>query len=108
MSGGYTNAPQVSRLLRRLPMEGGKGGRRVTMDAIRSGRERLIQTLCFETLGVIVVTPLLALVTHAPVGESLLVLAALSLSVMRSEERRVGKECRARWWPCHGRKNRQR
>src|SRR5205823_10329394 len=19
----------------------------------------------------------------------------------RSEERRVGKECRARWWPCH-------
>src|SRR5437762_4768372 len=20
---------------------------------------------------------------------------------MRSEERRVGKECRSRWWPCH-------
>src|SRR5690554_5855665 len=20
---------------------------------------------------------------------------------LRSEERRVGKECRARWWPCH-------
>src|SRR5207302_6771436 len=21
--------------------------------------------------------------------------------LMRSEERRVGKECRSRWWPCH-------
>src|SRR5438046_10615949 len=21
--------------------------------------------------------------------------------VVRSEERRVGKECRSRWWPCH-------
>src|SRR5438132_6676175 len=27
---------------------------------------------------------------------------------LRSEERRVGKECRSRWWPCHGRKRRAR
>src|SRR5688572_32926026 len=25
----------------------------------------------------------------------------------RSEERRVGKECRSRWWPYHEKKNRQ-
>src|SRR5437868_13340431 len=25
---------------------------------------------------------------------------------MRSEERRVGKECRSRWLPCHGKKKR--
>src|SRR6516165_12066611 len=25
----------------------------------------------------------------------------------RSEERRVGKECRSRWWPCHQKKKRQ-
>src|SRR5690606_39763171 len=24
-----------------------------------------------------------------------------SIVISRSEERRVGKECRARWWPCH-------
>src|SRR5205823_13700279 len=24
---------------------------------------------------------------------------------IRSEERRVGKECRSRWWPAHQRKN---
>src|SRR5690606_40532294 len=30
-----------------------------------------------------------------------------SLSIKRSEERRVGKECRCRWWPCH-RKDRVR
>src|SRR5262245_66371458 len=23
---------------------------------------------------------------------------------VRSEERRVGKECRSRWWPCHEKK----
>src|SRR5690554_1540706 len=26
--------------------------------------------------------------------------------VVRSEERRVGKECRARWWPCQDEKKR--
>src|SRR5690349_22890298 len=26
---------------------------------------------------------------------------ALDYSVLRSEERRVGKECRSRWSPCH-------
>src|SRR5438552_18523361 len=27
--------------------------------------------------------------------------------VARSEERRVGKECRSRWWPFHGKKKKQ-
>src|SRR5256885_15915541 len=26
---------------------------------------------------------------------------AVALSIVRSEERRVGKECRSRWWPDH-------
>src|SRR5690606_19161024 len=28
-------------------------------------------------------------------------LGTLSLASLRSEERRVGKECRSRWWPSH-------
>ena len=32
---------------------------------------------------------------------SILVGAGLSVSVLRSEERRVGKECRSRWSPYH-------
>src|SRR6185295_20417873 len=27
---------------------------------------------------------------------------------LRSEERRVGKECRSRWWPCHYKKKTSR
>src|SRR5438128_12311777 len=29
----------------------------------------------------------------------------LVVGYARSEERRVGKECRSRWWPCHGKRN---
>src|SRR5688572_32947391 len=29
------------------------------------------------------------------------------LIATRSEERRVGKECRSRWWPCHENKTRE-
>ena len=50
--------------------------------AIRSGRERLIQTLCFEALGLAIVSPLLALLTGVSMGRSLMVLMALSLAVM--------------------------
>src|SRR2546430_14237539 len=39
-----------------------------------------------------------ALAMRGPVG---LKLSGFSLAVMRSEERRVGKECRSRWSPYH-------
>src|SRR5438034_10970246 len=32
---------------------------------------------------------------------------AISPAVMRSEERRVGKECRSRWGQCHEKKKRE-
>src|SRR5690606_40332420 len=35
---------------------------------------------------------------HVPPG------AVNEPTLFRSEERRVGKECRARWWPDHGKK----
>src|SRR5262245_66019972 len=33
---------------------------------------------------------------------------ARELEVVRSEERRVGKECRSRWWPYHEKKKERR
>ena len=50
--------------------------------AIRSRRERLIQTLWFEALGLAIVSPLLALFTGATTGASLAVLAVLSAAMM--------------------------
>lgn len=50
--------------------------------ALRSSRERLIQTLCFEALGLAIVTPLFAIFAGTSGGESLLVLVALSVAVM--------------------------
>lgn len=50
--------------------------------AIRSRRERLIQTLWFEALGLAIVSPLFAQFVGGSAGESLLVLAALSAAVM--------------------------
>jgi uncharacterized membrane protein len=49
---------------------------------IRSGRERLIQTLWFEALGVLVIGPGFAWFTTTPAGESLAVVATLSIAVM--------------------------
>ncbi len=49
---------------------------------IRSGRERLIQTLWFEALGLALVCPLFAWFAGASTAESLLALAALSMAVM--------------------------
>ena len=49
---------------------------------IRSRRERLIQTLWFEALGLALVSPPFAWIAGASTGESLLVLAALSMAVM--------------------------
>ena len=50
--------------------------------AIRSGRERLIQTLWFEALGLLIVSPLFALFAAASMGESLTMLIVLSFAVM--------------------------
>ncbi len=49
---------------------------------LRSPRERLLQTLAFEGLGLAVVTPLFAAVTGGGGGESLAVVVAVSATVM--------------------------
>lgn len=50
--------------------------------AVRSARERAIQTLWFEALGVAVVAPLYALAAGSSVASSTSLLIALSLAVM--------------------------
>ncbi len=49
---------------------------------LRSPRERLLQTVAFETGGLVLVAPLYALITGAGSRESLVLIAALSLAVM--------------------------
>jgi uncharacterized membrane protein len=49
---------------------------------LRSARERLWQTLAFEAGGLLLVTPLVALVIGTGGGESLALLMALSVAVM--------------------------
>jgi uncharacterized membrane protein len=49
---------------------------------VRSARERALQTLCFEAGGLLLVTPLYALVSGSGAGESLTLIAALALVVM--------------------------
>jgi uncharacterized membrane protein len=50
--------------------------------AIRSRRERLIQTLCFEALGIVIVSPLFAHFAGPTLGQSIIVLTALSVTMM--------------------------
>jgi uncharacterized membrane protein len=50
--------------------------------AVRSLRERLIQTLWFEALGLALISPLFAQIAGGSAGESLVVLAVLSVAVM--------------------------
>jgi uncharacterized membrane protein len=50
--------------------------------AVRSPRERLIQTLWFEALGLAIVSPLFAQVAGGSAGESFILLAVLSAAVM--------------------------
>ena len=50
--------------------------------AIRGRRERAIQTLSFEALGLLIVSPLFAQFTVSRTGETLLVLMTLSIAVM--------------------------
>jgi uncharacterized membrane protein len=49
---------------------------------LRSARERAIQTLCFEGIGLAIVAPLYGWLSGAGIAESLLLIAALSLVVM--------------------------
>jgi len=50
--------------------------------AIRSRRERLIQTLRFEALGIVIVSPLFAHFAGPSLGKSIIVLTALSVTMM--------------------------
>jgi len=50
--------------------------------AIRSRRERLIQTLWFEALGIVIVSPLFAHFAGPSLGQSIVVLTALSVTMM--------------------------
>ncbi|MDZ7654019.1 MAG: PACE efflux transporter [Burkholderiaceae bacterium] len=50
--------------------------------AVRSARERALQTLWFEAIGIAVVAPLYALGAGSSVSSSALLLVALSLAVM--------------------------
>lgn len=49
---------------------------------LRSPRERLLQTFCFEAGGLLLVTPAYAVLTGSTQGEGLVVIAALALAVM--------------------------
>jgi uncharacterized membrane protein len=49
---------------------------------VRTRRERLIQTLCFEALGVLLVAPLFARAARFPADQSALVLVALSAAML--------------------------
>jgi uncharacterized membrane protein len=49
---------------------------------VRSARERLLQTLWFEGLGMVLITPAFSLITGTGSLESLSLLAALSIVVM--------------------------
>jgi uncharacterized membrane protein len=50
--------------------------------ALRSHRERVIQSLWFEGLGVVIVGPLYALASGSPMQQSLMLVAVLSLAVL--------------------------
>ena len=54
----------------------------VNTTPIRSWRERLAQTLCFEALGLATVSPLFALLSGTRMSDAVLVLVALSAVVM--------------------------
>ncbi len=49
---------------------------------LRSPRERFIQTLCFEIVGLFLSVPLYVLVTGGGAGEGTLLMAAIALAVM--------------------------
>lgn len=50
--------------------------------AVRSARERVLQTLCYEGVGIVLVAPLYGLCAGAAMRESVVLLGALSLAMM--------------------------
>jgi uncharacterized membrane protein len=50
--------------------------------SLRSPRERIIQTIFFEGIGLLLVVPLFALVTGGGTGESFLLMTALAVAVV--------------------------
>ena len=58
--------------------------------------------LCFPVSGILLIFREINKIAHEELdGEGQLVNEQLRLLYMRSEERRVGKECRSRWSPYH-------
>lgn len=53
-----------------------------TVTPLRSGRERLLQTLAYEAGGLLLVTPLFAQASASGLGDSFVLLAILSVVVM--------------------------
>ncbi|MTE01095.1 PACE efflux transporter [Paracoccus sp. YIM 132242] len=49
--------------------------------SLRSGRERMVQTATFETLGLAIVVPIHAQVSHTPADSSALLVATLAVIV---------------------------
>jgi uncharacterized membrane protein len=49
---------------------------------LRCIRERILQTLCYEAVGLLIITPLYAIVAHAKASESLVLLAVVSAVCM--------------------------
>src|SRR5438105_15723691 len=75
----------------------------------------IIPMLCVTIFVILVVWFLLPrvarLMIHTPTAISIFVclsMVQLMAVFIRSEERRVGKECRSRWWPYHYKKKMKR
>ena len=65
---------------------------------IATCRSNTIKFICITLLSVLVVA---ALVIFVPSYDSAAVSSGIKYEKVRSEERRVGKECRSRWSPYH-------
>ena len=70
---------------------------------LTANRVKIIEKIRESAISVlpIVVIVLVLCLTIAPVGTDLLLCFLIGTIFVRSEERRVGKECRSRWSPYH-------
>src|SRR6266702_8078025 len=66
---------------------------------IRGGHVTGVQTCALPIWAVKVATTAAAVVATFTA-----MCGSVEPGTVRSEERRVGKECRSRWWPCHSKK----
>ena len=73
------------------------GVTRQTINNIESGRNKLTKTQYIAMRSVLDVE----IAKHPEETEMLKTLLDMLVDVLRSEERRVGKECRSRWSPYH-------